>query len=140
MKDPQGDMETVSINSIFWNNKQSSIMANLKTTADNNTITVPYKIDTGSEGNSMPLYIYKKIVQTGSKTTFTKSIKNIKLKTYNSKEIPQLGTCAVQIEFKNVTKHYVFFVVLGNSQALLGIPDTMVLNIINVNFDSIQAE
>ena len=60
-KDPQGDMETVSMNSIFWNNKQSSIMANLKKTADNNTITVPYKIDTSSKGNLMPLYIYKKL-------------------------------------------------------------------------------
>ena len=59
-KDPQGDMETISINSIFWNNKQSSIMANLKTTAGNNTITVPYKIDISSEGNLMLLNIYKK--------------------------------------------------------------------------------
>ena len=46
----------------------------------------------------------------------------------------------VQIEFKNVSKNCVFFVVLGDSQVLLGIPDTMVLNIINVNFDAIQAE
>ena len=60
VKDPQGDMETVTINSIFWNNKQSSITANLKTMASNNTMTVPYKIDTGSKGNLMPLYIYKK--------------------------------------------------------------------------------
>ena len=29
---------------------------------------------------------------------------------------------------------------MGNNQKLLGIPDTMVLNIINVNFDSIQVE
>ena len=29
---------------------------------------------------------------------------------------------------------------LGNSQVLLGIPDTMALNIININFDSIQME
>ena len=36
-------------------------MANLKTMAGNNTITVPYKIDTGSKGNLMPLYIYKKL-------------------------------------------------------------------------------
>ena len=48
--------------------------------------------------------------------------------------------CVVQIEYKNVTKHCVFFVMPRNSQALLGIPDYMALNIINVNFDSIQAE
>ena len=46
----------------------------------------------------------------------------------------------VQIKLKNVTKHCIFFVVPGNSQVLLGIPDTTVLNIINVHFDSIQME
>ena len=33
-----------------------------------------------------------------------------------------------------------FFVVTGNSQALLGIPGMAVLNIINLNIDSIQKE
>ena len=32
------------------------------------------------------------------------------------------------------------FVVPGNGQALLGMPDTAVLKLINVNIDSIQAE
>ena len=31
-----------------------------------------------------------------------------------------------------------FFVVPGNRQALLGMPDTMMLNLINLNIDSIQ--
>ena len=52
----------------------------------------------------------------------------------------QLGTCLVLIKFKNVKKHCVFFVVPGNGQALLGMPDTEALNIINLNIDSIQAE
>ena len=33
-----------------------------------------------------------------------------------------------------------FFVVPGNGQALPGLPDMMVLNIINLNIDSIQKE
>ena len=69
-----------------------------------------------------------------------KSIKNhIRLCTYNKTNITQLGACAVIIKFKNIKKH-VFFVVLGNGQALLGMPDTSSLNTINVNIDSIQAE
>ena len=48
--------------------------------------------------------------------------------------------CAVLIKFKNVKIHCVFFVVPGNSQALLGMPDTVVLNIINLNIDFIQVE
>ena len=34
----------------------------------------------------------------------------------------------------------IFFVVPGNGQALLGMPDTTALKIINLNIDSIQAE
>ena len=65
---------------------------------------------------------------------------NIKLKTYNRTHITQLGTCAVSIKFKNLKKLCIYFVVSGNGQALLGMPDTAALNIINLNIDSIQAE
>ena len=54
--------------------------------------------------------------------------------------IMQLETCAGIIKLKNVKKHYVFSVVPGNGQALLGMPDTAALNIIDLNIDSIQAE
>ena len=63
---------------------------------------------------------------------------NIKLKMYNGMHIMQLGTCTVQIKFKNIKKRCTFFVVPGNGQALLGMPDTTVLNLINLNIDSIQ--
>ena len=52
----------------------------------------------------------------------------------------QLGMCTVIIKFKNVKKKCVFFVVPGNCQALLGMPDTAALQIINLNIDSIQVE
>ena len=50
----------------------------------------------------------------------------------------QLGTCTVQIKFKNIMKRCTFFVVPGNRQVLLGMPDTTALNLINLNIDSIQ--
>ena len=40
----------------------------------------------------------------------------------------------------NSKRHCVFFVVLGNSQALLRMPDIAGLNILNLNIDSIQVE
>ena len=48
--------------------------------------------------------------------------------------------CAVVIKFKNIKKTCVFFVVPGNGQALLGMPDTAALKLININIDSIQVE
>ena len=57
---------------------------------------------------------------------------------YNGTHITQLGMCTVQIKVKNIMKGYTFFVVPGNGQALLGMPDTVALNLINFNIDSIQ--
>ena len=57
---------------------------------------------------------------------------------YNGMHIMQLGMCVVQIKLKNIKKRCTFFVVPGNEQVLLGMPDTVVLNLINLNIDSIQ--
>ena len=57
---------------------------------------------------------------------------------HNGTHIMQLGMCAIQIKFKNIMKRCTFFVVPGNGQVLLGMPDAMVLNLINLNIDSIQ--
>ena len=134
-------IEEVSINSVYLNNKQSLITGQLEMQVSDNTIKVPYKIDTGSEGDLMLLYILKKLFRNKSVEQLKRSIKgNIKLKTYNGTHIQQLGMCAVTIKFKNLKKQCVFFVVPGNCQALLGMPDMAVLNIINLNIDSIQKE
>ena len=61
------------------------------------------------------------------------------MKTYNKTVITQLGTCAVTFKFKDIKKRCVFLVVPGNGPALLGIPDTAALKIININVDFIQA-
>ena len=52
----------------------------------------------------------------------------------------QLGTCTVFIKSKNIRKCCTFFVVPGNGQALIGMPDATSLDIIKINIDSIQAE
>ena len=57
----EGELETVSIDSVHLNKNQSLITAKLEMQAGRNTIEIPYKIDTGSEGNIMPLFIFKKL-------------------------------------------------------------------------------
>ena len=140
MAQEEGIIEEVSINSLYLNNKWLPATAQLETQGEN-TLKVPYKIDTGSEGNLMLLYIFKKLFRNGSVEHLKRSIKsNIKLKTYNGMQIEQLGTCVVTIKFKDLKKWCVFFVVPGNDQVLLRMPGTAVLNIINLNIDSIQKE
>ena len=53
------EIETISINSIYLNKNQSLISVHLEMQVGKNTVEIPYKIDTGSMGNIMPLYIFK---------------------------------------------------------------------------------
>ena len=73
-------------------------------TADNKP-TVPYKIDTRSDGNILPWHIFKKLFSRGSEAEIKKTIKRqIKLKTYNKTVIIQLGTCMVTINYRDNKK------------------------------------
>ena len=117
------------------------LTAKLKTCVNSNNMVIPYKIDPGSDRNIMPWYIFKKLFPRVTESQLTKTIKNhIKLKTYKKTFIIQLGTCTVIIVYKNNRRKCEFFVVPGNGQALLGLPDTEALNMINLNIDSIEAE
>ena len=55
------EIETVSINSIYLNKNWSLITVHLEMQVGKNTVEIPYKVDTGSKGNIMPLYIFKKL-------------------------------------------------------------------------------
>ena len=56
----KSELETVSIDSAHLNKNQSLITANLEMQANENTIEIPNKIDTGSESIIVLLFIFKK--------------------------------------------------------------------------------
>ena len=89
VQEPQEEeIETVSINSVYLNKNQSLITAHLEMQVGRTTVEIPYKIDTGSEGNIMLLYIFKKLFKNITEEQLKRSIKgNIKLKTYNGTHI-----------------------------------------------------
>ena len=137
----EGEIETVSIDSVHLNKNQSLITAKLDMQAGRNTIEILYKIDTGSEGNILPLFMFKTLFKNTTEEQLQKSIKShIRLRMINKTNITQLGACTVVIKFKNIKNRCVFFVLPGNSQALLGMPDIAALKLININIDSIQME
>ena len=57
--DGENNIELVSINSIQFNRNHSILTAKLKTSAGQSNILVLYKIDSGSDGNIMPLHVHK---------------------------------------------------------------------------------
>ena len=65
MSQEEDKIEEVSINSVYLNNKWLLITAQVEMQVSDNTLKVPYNIDTGSEGNLMPLYIFKSYVEIG---------------------------------------------------------------------------
>ena len=57
--DGENNIESVSINSIQFISNNSVLTTKLKTSAGQSKILVPYKNDTGNDGNIMPLHVYK---------------------------------------------------------------------------------
>ena len=50
----EDEIEMVSINSVYMNKNWLMLTTKLETHVGDNKITIPYKIDTGSDGNIMP--------------------------------------------------------------------------------------
>ena len=63
----EGEVETVSIDLVHLNENQFLITAKLEMQTGRNTIEILYKIDTGSEGNIMPLFKFKKLFKNTTK-------------------------------------------------------------------------
>ena len=58
-QEQETNIEMVNINSVRFNSNPSAIIANLKTSSNKVVITVPYKVDMGSDRNIMPFNVYK---------------------------------------------------------------------------------
>ena len=77
---------------------RSVIIAMLKTKQIKTPETCEYKIDAGSDGNLMPIRLYKMLFLHTNITELKKYIdKEIVLYTYNSSCIPQMGVCRIII-------------------------------------------
>ena len=55
----EDDLETVSINSVCLNKNQLMLTVKLEMCIGSKNMIIPYKIDTGNNGNIMPWYIFK---------------------------------------------------------------------------------
>ena len=80
----ENSIDYVNINSLHFNKNCFVITAKLKMSAGINNIIAPYKVDTGSDGNIMPLHIYKLLFPriTSEQLAATKN-KSVQSKMYN---------------------------------------------------------
>ena len=129
----------VNINSVSFNSNYSIIIANLLTPSNKATIVVPYKVHMGSDGNIMLFNIFIKLFPSTTADQLAASKDATKLRTYNNATITKLGRCKVEIKNNNKCKK-MHSEVPGDREALLGIPDIGLLNILNINCNTIGTE
>ena len=58
------------------NKNQSMLTVKLEMCVGSNNVIIPYKLDTGSDGNIMPWYIFKKLLPRVTESQLMKTIKN----------------------------------------------------------------
>ena len=97
-----------------------------------------FKVDTGTDGNIMPITMFFNLFPKISLDTLEKtSEQSVNLYAYNNTPLKQLGMCSVKISFKKQSSICKFYVVEHNT-AIVGIHDSEKLCLVNVNFDVIE--
>ena len=96
------------------------------------------KIDTGADGNLMPISMFSKLFSQVSLDALKMSVdRNITLYAYNNTQIKQYGTCNMKLSFKGRSTIGKFFVV-EHDTAIIGIHDAEKLDLIRVNFNLVK--
>ena len=98
----------VNINLIRFSSNHSAVIAKLQTSSKPSKIIVPYNIDTGCDGNIMPLNLLKKIFLNTAADSLAATKDTTTLKAYHSTKITPLGRCCVLIENINKCKKCIF--------------------------------
>ena len=106
---------------LHFNSENTYMHINLSTKSCNgNSMKTCFKVDTGADGNLLPLGVFFKHFPDANMTQLTKTIDpRTKLYAYNNTEIKQLGVCELLVEYKMNRKICEFYVV-GFPTAILG--------------------
>ena len=97
-----------------------------------------FKVDTGADGNLMPITMFTKLFPKISLDALGKTIESgVTLYAYNNTPIKQFGTCSVMLKFKGKSGVCKFYVVEHNT-VILGITDSERLGLVRVNFDTVD--
>ncbi|XP_012942933.1 uncharacterized protein K02A2.6-like [Aplysia californica] len=99
--------------------------------------TLKAKIDTGSQGNALPLRLYRKMFPSkvdkeGTPTDLTLS--EVKLTGYGEHLLRQLGTCSIECSYKDNTECTIFYVTEDKGSAIFGLPTLQALGMISLNY------
>ena len=137
---------TKQVQSLFYNDVHfNAVNARMHTTLkceipDGQSSDQVFKIDTGADGNLMPISRFTVLFPKVSLDALSRTInKEVTLFAYNNTPIRQFGTCSVRLSFKGKSFVCKFFVVKYET-ALVSITDLEKLGLVQVNFNMVRKE
>ena len=140
MDDLADQVQSLFYHDVHFNNVNTRMHTELGCEMSQNRSKQVFKIDTGADGNLMPITMFTKLYPKISLEKLAKTIdKEITLFAYNNTPIKQYGTCSVKITFKGKQEICKFYVV-EHATAILGVSDSEKLGLVKVNFDVIQGK
>ena len=141
MDDLTEQVQSLFYNDVHFNAVNARMHTTLKCeTPDGRSSDQVFKIDTGANGNLMPMKMFAVLFPKVSLDALSRTInKEVTLFAYNNTPIKQFGTCSVRLGFKNKSLICNFFVV-EHETALVGINDSEKLGLVQVNFDMVKNE
>ena len=102
------------------------------------TSTQTFKMDTGVDGNLMPISMFTKLFPKSSLEALGKKVeKGVTLFAYNNTPIKQYGTCSIRLIFKGNSAVCKFFFI-EHETAIVRIADSEKLKLVKVNFDMVE--
>ena len=141
MDDLTEQVQSLFYNDVHINAVNSRMHTTLKCeTPDGWSSDQVFKIDSGVDGNSMPISMFAILFPKVSLDALSRTInKEVTLFAYNNTPIRQFGPCSVRLSFKGKSFLCKFFVV-KHETALVGITDSEKLGLVQVNFDMVRNE
>ena len=119
---------------VHFNSVNTRMHINLNMRSCNgNSMKTHFKVDTGADGNLLPLGEFFKHFPEANLNDLAKTVDpHTKLYAYNNMEIKQLGVCKLLVEYKTNRKICEFYIV-DFPTAILGIHDSESLKLITVH-------
>ena len=140
MDDLADQVQSLFYHDVCFNNVNTRMHTELGCEMSQNKSKQVFRVDTGADGNLMPITMFTKLYPKVSLENLAKTIdKGITLYAYNNTPIKQYGACSVKVSFKNRQEICKFYVV-KHATAILGVSDSEKLGLVKVNFDVIQSK
>ena len=133
--------DSVKIKYLNYDNIKYVILTKLESCTSQRKVHITCKVDSGDDGNLMPLKSFK-ILLPKSTIQALHAIKktSIMFKTYDQSNIDQLGVCIVQLRHKDKIARSRLFVVPRDCLVLLGMPGIELIGILMIMCGMIKGQ